>query len=69
MVSDPIRRLIRAGLLTAVSDGRPPTFTYRWWVQFFGHIPFVPVPIASMIAGGVRQSARAPSPTRLVTST
>jgi hypothetical protein len=24
---------------------RPPTFNYRWWVQFFGHIPFVAIPI------------------------
>ena len=25
---------------------RPPTITYRWWIQFFGHIPFVALPIA-----------------------
>ena len=56
-------------LVVMPAFGRPVSFTYRWWVQFFGHIPFVPVPIASMIAGGVRQGARAPSPTRLVTST
>jgi hypothetical protein len=24
---------------------RPATINYRWWVQFFGHIPFVAVPI------------------------
>ena len=24
---------------------RPPAITYRWWVQFFGHIPFVGYPI------------------------
>ncbi|HEY0529093.1 MAG TPA: hypothetical protein VGD02_09710, partial [Gemmatimonadaceae bacterium] len=24
---------------------RPPTINYRWWVQFFGHIPFVAIPI------------------------
>lgn len=29
---------------------RPPTITYRWWVQFFGHIPFVAVPIVASIA-------------------
>ena len=26
--------------------GRPASITFRWWVQFFGHIPFVAVPIA-----------------------
>jgi hypothetical protein len=24
---------------------RPPTINFRWWVQFFAHIPFVAVPI------------------------
>ena len=24
---------------------RPPSITVRWWVNFFGHIPFVAVPI------------------------
>jgi hypothetical protein len=25
--------------------GRPPTFSYRWWVQVFAHIPFVTLPL------------------------
>jgi hypothetical protein len=29
---------------------RPPSITYRWWVQLIGHWPFVGVPIVSMIA-------------------
>jgi hypothetical protein len=39
---------------------RPPTIAYRWWVQFFGHILFVAVP---MIIGvrGTRPVAEAPS--------
>ena len=32
--------------------GRPPTINYRWWVQFFGHIPFVAIPIVGMIRRG-----------------
>lgn len=28
---------------------RPPTIAFRWWVQFFGHIPFVAVPIVMSI--------------------
>ena len=30
---------------------KPPTITSRWWIQFFGHIPFVAFPIVSLIAG------------------
>lgn len=29
--------------------GRPPAITVRWWVQFFGHIPFVAMPIVMSI--------------------
>ena len=31
--------------------GRPPTVNFRWWVQFFGHIPFVALPIILGIRG------------------
>ena len=27
---------------------RPPTINFRWWVQFFGHIPFVAIPIVAI---------------------
>jgi hypothetical protein len=40
---------------------RPPTINYRWWVQFFGHIPFVAIPIVWGIAGsGRNRSGRLP---------
>lgn len=38
--------------------GRPPSFNVRWWIQFFGHIPFVAVPIVTSIGRGAG-SARA----------
>lgn len=28
---------------------KPPTITVRWWVQFFGHIPFVAFPMVATI--------------------
>jgi uncharacterized membrane protein YagU involved in acid resistance len=28
---------------------RPPTITYRWWVQLIGHFPFVGLPIVASI--------------------
>ena len=33
---------------------RPPTITFRWWVQLFGHIPFVAFPIAALSRSGAR---------------
>jgi len=30
---------------------RPPNVNARWWVQFFGHIPFVAVPIVWASSG------------------
>lgn len=29
--------------------GRPPAINIRWWIQFFGHIPFVAFPIVTSI--------------------
>jgi hypothetical protein len=29
--------------------GRPPAITFRWWVQFFGHMPFVALPIIATL--------------------
>jgi hypothetical protein len=38
---------------------RPPAIGIRWWVQLFGHIPFVGLPIvASSVAGSPPAEAR-----------
>ena len=29
---------------------RPPVINMRWWVQFFGHMPFVALPIVATIS-------------------
>jgi hypothetical protein len=34
---------------------RPPSITFRWWVQFFGHIPFVAVPMIAMAGRSVKR--------------
>ena len=39
---------------------RPPNINYRWWVQFFGHIPFVAIPIVWGIAGRGTAAALTP---------
>lgn len=28
---------------------RPPTITYRWWIQLVGHFPFVGIPIVATL--------------------
>jgi hypothetical protein len=40
---------------------RAPMINARWWVQFFGHIPFVALPIILSIAIGTRSVARSSS--------
>jgi len=40
---------------------RPPAITFRWWVQFVGHFPFVGVPMVTFGSRGARpieESAR-----------
>jgi hypothetical protein len=34
--------------------GRAPSITGRWWIQFFGHMPFVGLPIVTSIGRGSR---------------
>ena len=36
---------------------RPPRITLRWWIQWFGHIPFVGIPIAASSAGAPRSGS------------
>jgi hypothetical protein len=33
---------------------RPPRITLRWWIQWFGHIPFVGIPIVASSVGASR---------------
>jgi hypothetical protein len=43
---------------------RPPSITMRWWIQFFGHFPFVGLPIVALASmrtarSGVRAASAA----------
>jgi hypothetical protein len=35
---------------------RPPSITFRWWVQFFGHIPFVALPMIATACRSVKRT-------------
>jgi hypothetical protein len=37
---------------------RPPSIGVRWWVQFFGHFPFVGLPIVATLGRGAALHAR-----------
>ena len=36
---------------------RPPVIGTRWWVQFFGHFPFVGIPIVTSLGRGLGPDA------------
>jgi hypothetical protein len=44
-VYGPIIWLVMSLGLIPFLTGRSPSFTYRWWVQVFAHIPFVTLPL------------------------
>jgi uncharacterized membrane protein YagU involved in acid resistance len=48
----PLIWLVMSLVVIPTLTGRPPTFALRWWVQLFGHIPFVAVPIVAGVARG-----------------
>jgi hypothetical protein len=49
-VYGPAIWLIMSCVVIPLLAHRPPKITVRWWTQFFGHIPFVGLPIVSSIA-------------------
>jgi len=44
----PLIWMVMSLVVIPALTGRPPTITSRWWTQFFGHIPFVGLPIVAM---------------------
>ena len=41
----PFIWMVMSLIVIPTLTGRPPSITYRWWVQFVGHAPFVGMPI------------------------
>jgi len=50
VVYGPLIWMTMSLLLIPQFTHRPATINYRWWVQWFGHIPFVALPIVTSIA-------------------
>jgi hypothetical protein len=60
VIYGPMIWLVMSLVVIPLLTKRPPTITVRWWVQFFGHIPFVALPIVAMIARGGGVHGREP---------
>lgn len=45
----PVVWLAMSFLVIPSMTHRPPTVNFRWWVQFFGHIPAVALPIVATL--------------------
>lgn len=48
-VYGPLIWIVMSLVIVPSLTHRPPVVNFRWWVQFFGHIPFVALPIVAMI--------------------
>lgn len=48
----PLIWMVMSFVVIPTLTGRPPTINARWWIQFFGHIPFVALPIVGVISSG-----------------
>ena len=57
-VYGPLIWVVMSFLVIPAFTGRAPAITFRWWVQFVGHIPFVAAPIVLSIRTGRRAPAR-----------
>jgi hypothetical protein len=57
VVYGPIVWMTMSLVLIPQFTHRPPTINYRWWVQWFGHMVFVGLPIVASVAGSRRAAA------------
>ena len=50
-VYGPCIWMVMSFIVVPALTHRPPSVSFRWWVQFLGHIPFVALPIIVGIRG------------------
>jgi hypothetical protein len=51
-VYGPLIWVVMSMVVIPMLTGRPPSITYRWWIQLAGHIPFVALPMIWQISRG-----------------
>jgi hypothetical protein len=54
-VYGPFIWLVMSFAVIPLLTSRPPTIGFRWWIQLFGHFPFVGIPIVATLANGLRR--------------
>ena len=54
VVWGPLIWVTMSCLVIPVVGHRAPVFNVRWWIQFFGHMVFVALPMVSMVASRAR---------------
>jgi hypothetical protein len=47
----PIIWMVMSFIVIPMLTGKPTSVTYKWWIQFFGHMVFVALPIVATISG------------------
>jgi hypothetical protein len=57
-VYGPVIWIVMSMIVIPLLLRRPPAITSRWWVQGIGHIPFVALPMATVIGYGLAERAR-----------
>jgi len=62
-VYGPAIWLMMSLLVIPILLHRPPTISIRWWVQLFGHFPFVGIPIVASASRGATESESEIAPT------
>jgi hypothetical protein len=50
-VYGPVIWLVMSLAVIPMLTHRPPAINIRWWVQLVGHVPFVALPIVTLIGG------------------
>jgi hypothetical protein len=51
--------IVMSLVVVPLACGRPPSITVRWWIQLFAHIPFVALPIVTVVGRGLNAVERA----------
>ena len=50
--------LVMSLVVIPLASGRPSSITVRWWIQLFAHIPFVALPIVTVVGRGLNARER-----------
>ena len=50
--------LVMSFVVIPLASGRPPSVSVRWFIQLFAHIPFVALPIVTVVGRGLTAHER-----------